>query len=1761
MKKLIILMIACFCIVSAHAAYLKNIPMTVNQPDGTVLHCFASGDEFFNYLHDENGYTIMRHPQTGYYVYAEKHDGQLVATEFVAGRQDPASKGLQPYALISPEEWMAKRRAWEVPEVRPQNRDYIPNHGTLNNISIFIRFSDDEQFTNSYYDIDNMFNDVSEGAVSLRSYFRAASYGAIEIPTTFYPGHNGETIISYQDTYPHNYFEPYDATTNPNGYQEDERTEREFALLERAVNYVNNNYPVPSNLNIDYDNDGYVDNVCFIVKGGVGAWSSLLWPHKWTLYGKNVYINGKRVWTFNFQLADASSYFNTSTMCHEMNHSLSAPDLYHYSYSGPDAVGIWDLMHENATPPQHCGAYMKMKYGHWIDEIPEITQAGTYTLNPISSPTSTNVAYKIPTEDPNQFYVLEYRDNTSLFETALPGSGLLIYRINISFNGNADYNPDQGIYDEVYIFRPGGSFSENGNLYTAHFSSDVGRTEFNASTSAYPFFTDGTIDNNFMIYNITNAGNTISFTYGSSSDCEPPTNLVATVEDNNVSLSWDAVANASSYRVYRNGNLVGNTSGTTYTDNNIAYGIYSYFVKSVDANGLLSTSSETVTLTIVPDGSIIIGGGNSTTNNYLPSYSYYNYSLTQQIYTADEIGETGVITSIAFYNGGAEKTRTYDLYLKNTTKNVFSSTTDWETVSDADKVFSGSVTMAANDWTIIVFNNPFFYDGTSNLVLVTDDNSGEWSNSPHMSCRVFDAYSQAIQIYNDNTNYNPNAPTSYTGTIMNEKNQLLVTKVAPSTTPVNIIVNANPVQGGTVSGGGEFNFGETCTVVATTNEGYTFYGWTENGVVVSNELEYSFTAIQNRNLVAEFIEGIMIGDGGTATNLYLPSYSYYNYTLSQQIYTAEELGEAGVITSIAFYNGGAEKTRTYDFYFVATDKASFSGSYDWEVVTEADKVFSGSVTMVADGWTYINLDTPYQYDGTSNLVFVADDNSGIYTNSPHMACRVFDAPSQAIRIYSDGTNYDPSNPSSYSGTVFSVKNQLLITKEIPSTDPLNVTVSANPVEGGTVSGGGEFGYEETCTVTATPNEGYFFMNWTENGTIVSSDANYTFTVISNRNLVANFAEGHEIGDGGTETNQYLPSYSFYNYTLSQQIYTAEELGEAGIITSIAFYNGGTEKTRTYDFYMVATDKTSFSGGSDWEVVTEADKVFSGSVTMAADDWTVIMLTNPFIYDGTTNVILAADDNTSSYSSGMQCRVFDAPSQAIRIFSDGTNYNPFAPANYNGTVMDVKNQLRITREGLSDCMMPTHLTATEVGPDFVVLSWTENGASEQWYVVYGNDYVVADTNESFLLEGLEPETQYTIMVRPVCDENLFSSSINITTLEACPIPQELEVGDITGRTATLSWTGYSDNYLVQVGIADFMIIEGFDNGIPADWANDVDYPWAIVDGHIQSGNAGVASSTSSISVTMTFPVEGTIEFDAECRGEGSSSIWDKCIFSIDEEAQFTNGANVSGWNHYTFDVMAGEHTFTWSYSKDGSVNPTGDYFAVDNVLMKSSETNWEEPISVANAQCTFTDLAPVTTYCVRVQGVCDGTESEWSEVVYFTTLEQTTITQTIALSTGWNWWSTNLEITLDNLKAALVEALPGTNITIKSKDNGQTNYNSTTWSGQLTTLDVAQMYRISVSAACEITLEGTPINLAEHPITISNGDNWIGFPLNESVSLSNTFNGFAVSGDVIKSKDNGIATYNGSQWRGTLNTLVPGQGYIYKSNVQENRTFTFPTSTR
>ncbi len=81
------------------------------------------------------------------------------------------------------------------------------------------------------------------------------------------------------------------------------------------------------------------------------------------------------------------------------------------------------------------------------------------------------------------------------------------------------------------------------------------------------------------------------------------------------------------------------------------------------------------------------------------------------------------------------------------------------------------------------------------------------------------------------------------------------------------------------------------------------------------------------------------------------------------------------------------------------------------------------------------------------------------------------------------------------------------------TPTYTVSVSANPTNGGTVTGGGTYELGQSCTVNATAVTGYTFQKWTENGNQVSTNANYTFTVTDNRTLVAHFTQQSQAPTG------------------------------------------------------------------------------------------------------------------------------------------------------------------------------------------------------------------------------------------------------------------------------------------------------------------------------------------------------------------------------------------------------------------------------------------------------------------------------------------------------------------------------------------------------------------------------------------------------------------------------------------------------------------------
>ena len=153
----------------------------------------------------------------------------------------------------------------------------------------------------------------------------------------------------------------------------------------------------------------------------------------------------------------------------------------------------------------------------------------------------------------------------------------------------------------------------------------------------------------------------------------------------------------------------------------------------------------------------------------------------------------------------------------------------------------------------------------------------------------------------------------------------------------------------------------------------------------------------------------------------------------------------------------------------------------------------------------------------------------------------------------------------------------------------------------------------------------------------------------------------QIGSGDGITT-YLPHYPYYNYSVSQQIYTAEEMGgNIGNITSISFLEstglyGAT--TRNVEVYMLNTTKENFAGSYDFVNMSTDNLVYSGTYEYSGVDgeWATIQLQTPFAYEG-ANILLCVVDNTGVWDSGVRYHSYNT-TDGIRNVYNNNDYYPY-----------------------------------------------------------------------------------------------------------------------------------------------------------------------------------------------------------------------------------------------------------------------------------------------------------------------------------------------------------------------------------------------------------------------------------------------------------------------------------------------------------------------
>lgn len=371
-----------------------------------------------------------------------------------------------------------------------------------------------------------------------------------------------------------------------------------------------------------------------------------------------------------------------------------------------------------------------------------------------------------------------------------------------------------------------------------------------------------------------------------------------------------------------------------------------------------------------------------------------------------------------------------------------------------------------------------------------------------------------------------------------------------------VMTSALPAEGGSATGGGTFWIGETCTVSATANAGYYFSEWREDGVMVSTESEFSFAVTADRMLTACFervtftIEaGAMPENGGDilGTGTYyenevctlsaIPNehYSFVNWTengalvssesdytftvTADRVLTANFLIDSYEITAEADPADGGYISGVgyYEYSSMATLSAFPNGTRlfiewteDGEVVsTEPDYSFqvTGSRHLVA------SFSDPYYVVEAEVVPEGGGYVEGTGTFVEGATCLLEAYPSEGYSFVSwteDGVVV--STEQSYSFIVSSHRflnaNFLVNTYEI--------TAESQPVEGGFITGVGEYHHGSMATLRAIPNATYYFINWTEEGEVVSTQADYSFQVTGDRHLVATFAQSCYVVDVDVE---------------------------------------------------------------------------------------------------------------------------------------------------------------------------------------------------------------------------------------------------------------------------------------------------------------------------------------------------------------------------------------------------------------------------------------------------------------------------------------------------------------------------------------------------------------------------------------------------------------------------------------------------------------------
>ena len=306
-----------------------------------------------------------------------------------------------------------------------------------------------------------------------------------------------------------------------------------------------------------------------------------------------------------------------------------------------------------------------------------------------------------------------------------------------------------------------------------------------------------------------------------------------------------------------------------------------------------------------------------------------------------------------------------------------------------------------------------------------------------------------------------------------------------------------------------------------------------------------------------------------------------------------------------------------------------------------------------------------------------------------------------------------------------------------------------------------------------------------------------------------------IGDAtSTSSSAYLPDYTYYNNSYSQQIFDSTEVAGFDSIFGLKINMvSGLSSSRQIDVYIDTTSRSSYSAATDLVPQTMANRYFSGTFTVSSG-WNELRFDSAYVYPGHGNIIVTFDDNTGSYftSYSTQSHSTTEP-KSIYAYADNVNFDPSDSTTIGsvwgwGIMSERTNMIFITPCVDATCVAP-NVTVANVDSSSVSLVWVPGLYEAEWSVEYTpvddinwQFHTSATSLDSAIVSGLTPATAYRFRIGSLCGDTTVYTTVEATTacapLSTIPLVENFDnfTADFSTDAMQRCWgryTNYSSEY--------------------------------------------------------------------------------------------------------------------------------------------------------------------------------------------------------------------------------------------------------------------------------------------------------------------------------------------------------------------------------